>query len=1181
MILEEYIRMAKNKEFFDALKEIAESAKSDETLRNELTKVLDDILKTDPSDPEAFRKVITDNQDFWDKHDYSSLMEFKEGWLFGPSREEYLESDNFLDSNDSTNSFQKLHQLAAEQRVKLGLEKSDADTLVAILKNNPDECRAYIESKKPVLGNFSEGNVHGWKQNEPALTIPSVTINKSSNVLSDEAINRIKKEAGELLLIKLINGSENNGRLEELLGAGTRDDAVRVMSALGFPPEGKGALAYPLNDKVKEALDERIQKLKEKAAEAGFVDYVQSLSHDALLAKKTGLEDGAFEAFKDSLDEPYNTYLPEYASGMAISVLGARYLQAVLSSTTQNLKDALNAKDANALIAELKKTALLGSHDYIDKAVTEENLGSLKKSMMKSFINNIKDEPNLKALDALKALDGAKNLDKFKEVLGKLGITPADWVKDSDLKDMKQWARARQFELEINRVSSLGSGAHSKLMSALTQLPVEKQREILAKPQQLRHLMNAYESHVAEHYLGKNASGIAELLTENKRLEGFRAIHNAEVARVLANFKPEITLNDKQVAAINQALTTANSNPNTYTQVTDYKTLIDAIKTQSGSVNQKDFYNAFNLNDDGSAFTSSTPRKDEMSKQQQHNKNLYIEYNNPANSGNKKLLGVLLSLDKLVIFGIRGKPSTPTSSPITNYFLEHLKDSKTVEEYTDKLFGKNPTDPGLQKLKQDCLRELTPALFNEIKNDIRKQELLDTNPANVMTAVHDLNTEFEAIKKITGPIRTNADKLKFINDIDPVHLYNPTFQGTARSKAAEMKERYEGLSRDCGLVVDQLRRQVVALEGHLKSLPKDSEFKATGLTLEQKEEIKKLRTDLEAELSAVRNDLDFYKKIQGKLETIVKEVDVAAKGKMHYYYNSEGIKRHPPVSRDQIPPLPNVPNPSLRSSGTTAITGSTGKIQEFLVGEKIPEGQIVVVDVSHKTAPKSGAPVETIGRYTQDNNVPDQVTSKKGEISKVPGSKFEILQFPTQVPPPTSPSDDPLVEAKVNFSMAMAADILASLDSPPTKDKPIRLRGSNPEELEYLYTALVILGEKNPKFKFSRDAIEVNSAVFHPDNVKGRLWGFSSNSLYSQVFTNTGLTETQNIIQSKIKHMQQMTDEKFSPQKEREKVDSKVQEITDKQSKMKKELNPVHKTTEKTIEQEGPAPESPSTGMRK
>ncbi|CZL82994.1 Uncharacterised protein [Legionella pneumophila] len=1159
--------MAKNKEFFDALEEIAESAKNDETLRNELAKVLDDILKTDPSDPEAFRKIVAEHQEFWDEHD-PSLMEFNEGRFFGKSRKQYLKSDDFLNSTDPTYNFQKLHQFAAEQRVKLGLEKSDTDTLVAILKNNPEECRAYIESKKPGLGNFSEGNVHGWLKEEYTPTIPPKAINKSTGVLSDEAIKRIKEQARDLLLLKLINSSGNTQLLKDLRDAMSKPEAERAANALGFPTEGNGVLF--LSREVVDALEERVEKLEQEAAKREFDSYVQSLSHNALLAKKNGLESTTAAGFKNSLDEPYKTYLPESEWERAQGVLGARYLQAVLSSGTQNLKDALNAKDANALITELKKPALLGPHDYIDKAVTEENLGSLKKNMMKSFINNIKDETNLKALDALKALDGAKNLDKFKEVLGKLGITPADWVKDTDLKDMKQWARARQFELEINRVSSLGSGAHSKLMSTLTKLPVEKQREILAKPQQLRHLMNAYESHVAEHYLGKNASGIAELLTENKRLEGFRAIHNAEVARVLANFKPEITLNDKQVAAINQALTTANSNPNTYTQATDYKILIDAIKTQSGSVNQKDFYNAFNLNDDGRAFTSSTPRKDEMSKQQQHNQHIYAEYNSTSNSGNKKLLAVLLSIEKPVTF----------SKDIVNRFLRPLKDSETPQDYADTLFGENPTNPANKKFKDDLLRELTPTVFNEIKNDLRKQELLDTNPAHVMTAIKALSTELESIKGITGPIRTNADKLKFINDIDPVHLYNPTFQGTARSKAAQMKERYEGLSRDCGLVVDQLRRQVVALEGHLKSLPKEGEFKAAGLTLEQKAEIKKLRTDLEAELSAVREDLDFYKKIQGKLETIVKEVDVAAKGKMHYYYNSEGIKRHPPVSRDQIPPLPNVPNPSLRSS-TTATTGSNGRIQEFLVGEKIPEGQIVVVDVSHKTAPKSGAPVETIGRYTQDNNVPDQVTSKKGEISKVPGSKFEILQFPTQVPPPNPPSGDPLVEAKVNFSMAMAADILASLDSPPTKDKPIRLRGSNPEELEYLYTALVILGEKNPKFKFNRDAIEVNSAVFHPDNVKGRLWGFSSNSLYSQVFTNTGLTETQNIIQSKIKHMQQMTDEKFSPQKEREKVDSKVQEITDKQSKMKKELNPVHKTTERTIEQEGPAPESPSTGMRK
>ncbi|HGI8201525.1 TPA: interaptin [Legionella pneumophila] len=1149
-----------NKQLYDVLSDLSKLAQEDEVLRN---KALDDILKADPSKPDEFRKAIKDNEDFWKKYpvpNFGHLMthETELTGLIGFRQQTpipgYFTSDKFLDSQDTIHSFQKMHQLAAEQRVKLGLVKSDVDTLVAILKNNPEECRAYIESKKPGLGNFSEGNVHGWLKEEYTPTIPPKAINKSTGVLSDEAIKRIKEQARDLLLLKLINSSENTQLLKDLRDAMSKPEAERAANALGFPTEGNGVLF--LSREVVDALEERVEKLEQEAAKAGFDSYVQSLSHDALLAKKDGLESTTAAGFKNSLDEPYKTYLPESEWERAQGVLGARYLQAVLSSGTQNLKDALNAKDTNALIAELKKPALLGPHDYIDKAVTEENLGSLKKSMMKSFINNIKDEPNLKALDALKALDGAKNLDKFKEVLGKLGITPADWVKDTDLKDMKQWARARQFELEINRVSSLGSGAHSKLMSTLTQLPVEKQREILAKPQQLRHLMNAYEPHVAEHYLGKNASGIAELLTENKRLEGFRAIHNAEVARVLANFKPEITLSDKQVAAINQALNSANSNPNTYTQVADYKTLIDAIKIQSGPVNQKDFYNAFNLNDDGSDFTRPTPRKDEMSKQQQYNQHIYAEYNSTSNSGNKKLLAVLLSIEKPTTF----------SKDIVNQFLRPLKDRKTPQEYADRLFGENPPNPTNKKFKDDLLRELTPTLFNEIKNDLRKQELLDTNPTHVMIAINALSTELESVKGITGPIRTNADKLKFINDIDPVHLYNPTFQGTARSKAAQMKARYQGLSRDCELVVDQLRRQVIALEGHLKSLPQDGQFKATGLTLEQKEEIKKLRAALQTELDAVRKDLDFYKKIQGKLETIIKEVDVAAKGKMQYYYNSEGIKRHPPVSPDQIPPLPNVPNPSLNSN-TTVTTGSSGKIQEFLIGEKIPEGQVAVVDVSHKTTSKSGAPIETVGRYTQ--------TKHEG------GSKFEIVQFPTQVPPPARPSDDPLVEAKVNFVMAKAADILASLDAPPTKDRPIRLRGSNPEELEYLYTALVILGEKNPKMKFSRDAIEVNSAVFHPDNVKGRLWGFSSNSLYSQVFTNTGLTEAQNIIQSKIKHMQQMTDEKFSPQKEREKVDSKVQEITDKQSKMKKELNPVHKTTERTIEQEGPAPESPSTGMRK
>ncbi|WP_241480450.1 hypothetical protein [Legionella norrlandica] len=72
-----------------------------------------------------------------------------------------------------------------------------------------------------------------------------------------------------------------------------------------------------------------------------------------------------------------------------------------------------------------------------------------------------------------------------------------------------------------------------------------------------------------------------------------------------------------------------------------------------------------------------------------------------------------------------------------------------------------------------------------------------------------------------------------------------------------MKGRYERMASEVALDIDQLRRQVIALEGHLASLPNDNEFKAS-LTEQQKTEIKQLRTQLSTELKAVREDLKFY-----------------------------------------------------------------------------------------------------------------------------------------------------------------------------------------------------------------------------------------------------------------------------------------------------------------------------------
>ncbi|WP_241480451.1 hypothetical protein [Legionella norrlandica] len=244
-------------------------------------------------------------------------------------------------------------------------------------------------------------------------------------------------------------------------------------------------------------------------------------------------------------------------------------------------------------------------------------------------------------------------------------------------------------------------------------------------------------------------------------------------------------------------------------------------------------------------------------------------------------------------------------------------------------------------------------------------------------------------------------------------------------------------------------------------------------------------------------------------------------------------------------------------------------MESFLLGEKVPEGSMVVVDVSHKTKPQSGTPVETIARYTHNAE----------------GNKFEIVQSPTRVPP--VPGQDAPLEAKVNFYMAAAADMLAKRDGPPTKAKPIRLRGDNAEELQFLYTALVILGKNNPKMKFDRNAIKVHSAEFNPDNIKGLLgtgWfgTFNKNSFYSQVFTNKKQTSTYDIVHNKKEDYKAMVDEKFGGLKKRTEVDSQVikQTSSSDQSEYKKQLNKVRETTQKTIKKEGPAPsETPRKGM--
>ncbi len=91
-------------------------------------------------------------------------------------------------------------------------------------------------------------------------------------------------------------------------------------------------------------------------------------------------------------------------------------------------------------------------------------------------------------------------------------------------------------------------------------------------------------------------------------------------------------------------------------------------------------------------------------------------------------------------------------------------------------------------------------------------------------------------------------------------------------------------------------------------------------------------------------------------------------------------------------------------------------------------------------------------------------------------------------------------EEKVLAAFAMASKILVNLKHPPSKAHPITLNGYNKEKLEFLFTAIMILGGDQSKMRFDADVIRVRAIVFDPKKQLGRISRYSDNSCYNKHF---------------------------------------------------------------------------------
>ncbi|ARM34609.1 hypothetical protein [Legionella longbeachae] len=482
----------------------------------------------------------------------------------------------------------------------------------------------------------------------------------------------------------------------------------------------------------------------------------------------------------------------------------------------------------------------------------------------------------------------------------------------------------------------------------------------------------------------------------------------------------------------------------------------------------------------------------------------------------------------------------------------------------NELFGENQYNKLAAQM--EAHEDSNPKLYAYYKDPVKRVELIkkigdkgdivepDTITKIVQILLSEPGKRFEQQKEFNKFIETHAQKLKPIDELDEViHLYNPAFQEKARKDPEGMKKKYENSSQECAVMIRQLEMQLKELEAMKECLKKKDQVNKPLLKEEDLGANPFFGTapafDVLNDKTAtrLREQLAFYKRVQDKIDNhILKAIDNAAQGSKKYIYNPDSVTSYN-ISRDQVASseFRDKSNPQ----NTYLLTKNSGTL-DFLLDDKPKKDEVRCFDVvfSHHRR-DTGVDVKTEARFTYDANPPATSGSsmlKGDEISKTAPSKFEVLQFPRQPKPPAEQlSPRELAKAQVEFSMTMAIQALSTLDGPPTKDKPLVIRGfsGKEDEVAFLWTALVILGEKNPKMKFSPDAILVRgNSEFNPNEQRKRTLGIfeqlTDESYKKQVFD--AFTA---VVNNKTQDLTKMTEKRFD-NKTIDKVEAGTEEAT-------------------------------------
>lgn len=410
------------------------------------------------------------------------------------------------------------------------------------------------------------------------------------------------------------------------------------------------------------------------------------------------------------------------------------------------------------------------------------------------------------------------------------------------------------------------------------------------------------------------------------------------------------------------------------------------------------------------------------------------------------------------------------------------------------------SDTDIQELKA-LIPDRRRALLKAARSDF-------SDPNKFQDTLEKANGEVEQVIERYKAITKNSRKFEFINQIKaPFELYNPASTRLSQYQATKIKAGYKDIADECALVLKQIEQTQKVIKGLNSSLPKDGDLNVFADD-EHKQEIQAFRSRLQEELDVVEQDLKFYQEIYYNLDGTVSADGTKNKDGI---LNAIGSIVNPKGTYIPIPE--NVKLTICDEDDISKGVAPTAIGSNHFASSNIPTGKIARFDVyksKNKDLPVSFKDKDLLGSftYTPSNASPGGMNTKESLYRNDSGGVYKVTSFP---------SGKAEID-QLDYAMTLVASLVNRLEEAPSKEKPLTLYGDDPAQLRLMWTALLLAGKYNSRFKFGEDEIllvpyknkEANKdgSEFNPAGEKllkpqlqviAQLLGFSSNSFISKI----------------------------------------------------------------------------------